>query len=340
MKEAGAGERILIVRLSHLGDICHALPVYHALRRTRPGARLAWIVQGEFAPLVEMLPGIERVIRFDRRGGLGAWLRARREMRSFDPTWTIDCQGNMKSGAATRLSGAPRRTGLHPEEWRETLGARALTDPAPPPYGRHAIHRMQSIIECIDFGGEDPDITLPLSDDARDAGRSALEQRLPDRGRRRRVLHLGRAGDPRSWPIEHVTVCARTLAEAGEDILLIAGPAELELGQRLAFQLGGVDGIFHWHDQGGLPELAAFLAATAEARIRVIAGDSGPCHLAAATGCAVDLIVGSQDPELTGPWPSAMGQKSPHRLHRAPTGDRIEDVDPRAVTGRLLNEDA
>tara|TARA_R110002126_G_scaffold6872_13_gene34768 strand:- start:5674 stop:6750 length:1077 start_codon:yes stop_codon:yes gene_type:complete len=338
--EAGADERILIVRLSHLGDVCHALPVYHALRRTRPGASLAWIVQSEFAPLIEPLPGIARVIRFDRHGGLGAWRRVRREMRAFDPTWTIDCQGNLKSAAATLLSGAAKRTGLHPEEWREAFGARVLTDPAPPPYGRHAIHRMQSIIECIDFGGEDPDISLPLSEDARTAGRSALDRRLPDRGRPRRVLHLGRAGDPRSWPIEHVAVCARSLADAGEDLLLIAGPAELELGQRLALQLGDVDGIFHWHDQGGLPELAAFLAAAAEAGIRVIAGDSGPCHLAAATGCGIDLIVGSQDPELTGPWPSASTKNSPHRLHRAPSGDRITDVDPKTVAGRLLNEDA
>ena len=61
--------RILLVRLSHLGDVVHALPVYHALRRAFPEARVAWAVQEEYAELLEPLPGLTRTFRFERRGG-------------------------------------------------------------------------------------------------------------------------------------------------------------------------------------------------------------------------------------------------------------------------------
>ncbi|MFT4648279.1 MAG: heptosyltransferase-1, partial [Glaciecola sp.] len=53
--------RILLVRLSHLGDALHALPVYHALRERFPGAEISWIIQPEFAGFLENLPGLHGV---------------------------------------------------------------------------------------------------------------------------------------------------------------------------------------------------------------------------------------------------------------------------------------
>ena len=72
--------RILLVRLSHLGDVVHALPVFHALRRRWPAAKLAWICQKEFAPLLAGLPGLDLCLLFNRGGGLRGLWRARRDM--------------------------------------------------------------------------------------------------------------------------------------------------------------------------------------------------------------------------------------------------------------------
>ena len=74
----GNHERIVLVRLSHLGDVLHALPVFHALAETFRGARIAWVIQREYAELVRPLARLERVIEFDRRGGARAWLASRR----------------------------------------------------------------------------------------------------------------------------------------------------------------------------------------------------------------------------------------------------------------------
>ena len=71
--------RILLVRLSHLGDVVHALPVFHALRGAHPRARIGWAVQREFAGLLEGLPGLDEVLDFERRGGARAWLELSEE---------------------------------------------------------------------------------------------------------------------------------------------------------------------------------------------------------------------------------------------------------------------
>ena len=63
-------ERILIVRLSHLGDVACALGVFHALHEAYPAAEIGWAVQPEFAGLLEGLPGIERIFRFESDGAV------------------------------------------------------------------------------------------------------------------------------------------------------------------------------------------------------------------------------------------------------------------------------
>ena len=66
--------RILIVRLSHLGDVVHALPLLSALRAAHPTARIAWTVQPEFADLLRDRAELDQILLFDRRGGWVGWL--------------------------------------------------------------------------------------------------------------------------------------------------------------------------------------------------------------------------------------------------------------------------
>ena len=145
-----APRRIALVRLSHLGDVVLALPLFHALRERFPHAELAWVVQPEFAPLVAALPGLARTIRFDRRAGLRGWLELRRELSEFAPDLAVDAQGNLKSGFALACSGAARRVGLARADWREPLGRFALTESAARAAGEHAFERTRAL--CRHFG--------------------------------------------------------------------------------------------------------------------------------------------------------------------------------------------
>jgi len=313
-----ASRRILLVRLSHLGDVVSALPVFHTLRRAHPEARIGWAIQEEFAGLVEGLPGLERMFLFGRRAGLAAWTRLRAELLDWRPDWTVDAQGNVKSAMVALTSGAARRTGLDLEDWAERFAGHTLTDRAAPSGATHAVERMLAL--CRHLGaaaGAEPSFDLGLTDAERRAGRAALAERFP-RGRGPGwILHLAAEDDVRSWPAAHYAALARELAARGRPVLVLSGPAEAPLGRRLAAEVSSDGDIGHWVGQQGLRGLAAFFAAAAEARVRVVACDSGPAHVAAAAGAAVRLLIGPQDPARTGPWPPP-GRPGPHRVLASP----------------------
>jgi len=131
------------------------------------------------------------------------------------------------------------------------------------------------------------------------------------------ILNLGIPGDRRTWPAERHAALALQLAGDGCRVLLLSGPREASAGRRLAASSPGPAAVAHWVGQRGLRALAGFLTAAGEAGARMLTGDSGPGHLAAACGMGVDLLVGPQDPSSTGPWPPAGRPHSPHRLLRA-----------------------
>jgi ADP-heptose:LPS heptosyltransferase len=309
--------RILLVRLSHLGDVIHALPVFHALRVAHPKARIGWVVQPEFAGLLDGLEGLDERIPFERRGGAAAWLELRERLAAFDADWVVDAQGNWKSAVVGLASGASRRSGLHRTDWRERLAATIANDRAPRcDLGPHAVDRMLTLAEFIAPGVELPaGPRLAVDAAALAEGHAQLDRRLGP-GAGPRLIALGRPDDPRSWPQAQVADCAAALARAGTPVLVLSGPAEAEAGAQLAASLEH-PAVAHWVGQRGLTQLAGLFAAAAERGGRLLSADSGPAHLAAAVGLPVLCLSGPQAAERTGPWPIP-GPTSPHRVMRAP----------------------
>lgn len=309
--------RILIVRLSHLGDVAHALPLYHRLAERWPRAELSWAVQPAHAALVEGLPRIARAVRFERGGGPAAWWRLARELRALAPDVAVDAQGNLKSAAVLLASGARMRLGLHPRDWREPLGARALTAHAPPAPGRHAVERVAHLASWITGLDAEPRLDPDLSADERARGAARLEA-LVGAAAAPVAVQLGPPGDPRSWTEPRYAECVRALVEGGRTVVVLAGPAEAERAERLRAALPPVPGrLAHVRESAGPRATAALLAAVAERSGRFVGTDSGPIHLAASLGLPTVLLWGPQDPARTGPWPPAGG---PHRAVTAEPG--------------------
>lgn len=299
-------ERILIVRLSHLGDVVHALGLHHALHAAYPRARLGWAVQPEFAGILRGLPGLDEILEFRRAGGLRAWRELARALRAFRPDWTVDAQGNGKSALASLLSRAPRRVAPHPSGWQERWAAWSAGEHAPAlaAPARHAMQRMEVLARHLA-----PGTPLPLRTDAGlgaeelARGRAELEARAPG-GAPLVLLHLSAPEDVRAWPAAHWRTLARALVERGRAVLVLSGPTEAALGRELAAELDDAR-IAHWVEQRGLRLLAAVFAAAAARGAELVACDSGPLHLAAAHGLTVVALEGPQDAARTGPWPLA-----------------------------------
>ncbi|RJP25642.1 MAG: lipopolysaccharide heptosyltransferase family protein [Deltaproteobacteria bacterium] len=157
--------RILVVKLSAMGDVVHALPVVPYLRRAVPSAEIHWAVDARFAGLLEGNPGIAKVVPLPikewkgRAGSPATWREAvaaagalRRERYDV----AFDVQGNIKSGVVTWMSGAPLRYGYPREVARERQNLWFTNRrPEASPEDRHVTRKILRVASAP-FGGGFP----------------------------------------------------------------------------------------------------------------------------------------------------------------------------------------
>ena len=300
-------ERILVVRLSHLGDIAQAIPLIHALRERWPAAEIGWAIQPEFAGLIDPLA---TVLPFDRRGGLGAWRRFRSAAKRFGADLVVDAQGNWKSAVAALIAARSprgcRRVAFARGQWQEPLAARLLRpELAPPSSGPHLVQRALELAAHLTDQPVTPRLDPDLTGEELDRGASLLG---PSADASPVLLHPGVVGDPRSWPIDSFRQLAEALLQREVPVSVLSGPGEEAAGRELERALPRAH---HVVGQRGLRPLAGAFGVAAARGGCLVAGDSGPSHVAASVGLPVVLLAGPEDPARTGPWPTA-----PAEVHR------------------------
>lgn len=133
--------RILVIRLSALGDVVMSSGLIPALQTLYPGAHISWLTQAAAAPLLRHNPRLHQVIVWPRERWLDLWRRRRwfefwREVLQFRASLraqqfnlVLDAQGLLKSGLCAWLTGAPRRVGLIPREGSQFLVSERATPP-------------------------------------------------------------------------------------------------------------------------------------------------------------------------------------------------------------------
>src|SRR5271155_814822 len=137
--------RFLLLRMSALGDIVHALPAAAALRDAFPEARIDWVIDAKWGRLLEGNPTLTEVISLDGRSALGI-AGAIRKLRAARYTCAIDFQGLYKSALIALASGAPRRIGFQSSYARERLVASLYTDRVNP-RGAHKVEHNLALVE-------------------------------------------------------------------------------------------------------------------------------------------------------------------------------------------------
>ncbi|QDU85568.1 ADP-heptose:LPS heptosyl transferase I [Planctomycetes bacterium Pla163] len=327
-------ERILIVRLSHLGDVVQTLPLFHAVRERFPAARIAWAIQPAFAPLLAGLEGLERTIEFDRDGGWRAWIRLTRALRGFRPDLALDAQTNWKSAAVARASGAPQRLSLPRDLWREPSAARLMTASVAAAAGplEHAQDRVLHLAREVCGSAFDVRRDPGLSADELRAGRARLAQlvpRLDDPALRPpAIVQVSPATDVRTPPDASLVAALVELHRRRVPTIVTSAPRELARAKALCDEARRAAGTLAigaddhrdaapFGALAGEPEtlrsFASWLAAAAERDARFVSADSGPLHLAAAVGLRCVTLAGPYDWRRTGAWPPPDRAGSTHR---------------------------
>lgn len=301
--------RVLIVRLSALGDVIQGLPCLVALKESFPDWRISWLTETPNAAVLDSHPCLDRLFLLERgwrrgvaplnpvhlsRGGSNAltvWNALRRAR--FD--LAIDLQGLFKSGLWTYLSGAPRRLGhggtreFADRFLTEIVSRRPTFDPAYPLIDRY--------LDPARHLGADPSkarYVLPPPTEAALAGADDLLGPQPSPRPLVGVCPWS-AWPSKNWPLPHWRTLVAALAR--EARVLILGGAEHAAAATATF--AGLDGVENLVGRTTLPVLAVLLR-----RCRLVIGpDSGPLHLANATNAPkILMLFGATSRRRSGPW--------------------------------------
>lgn len=287
--------RILITRLSALGDVILTLPVATALRERFPDAYIAWAVETRFKPLLDGHPAINEVIPVPRR-----WYRSwravvglRRDLRARRFDLVVDVQSLTKSAVLGWLSGAPLRLAFSPPQGREL--APWLATYCTLPQGRHVVEVFLSLLRPL--GVSEPPVKFEIVETP--AERSWIEKALGELGLQGgfAVLNVGAAWESKRWPPERFSHVARFLREMFglPSVVLWGNPQEREAAQKV---IENAPGACHLAPPTDLRQMAALLRRAS----LMVSGDTGPLHLAAALGVPCVGLYGPTNPDRVGPY--------------------------------------
>ena len=302
-------QRFLVIRLSSIGDIVHALPAVSALGRAYPQAQIHWVIEKRFAALLEGNPYVHRVIQMDTLGWrknlaagstLTEIMQSIEDLRDFPYDAAIDFQGLIKSAIFTGLSHSKKRIGLSWRWLREPLAAVFYTHRVAPENCTHIIEINLSLVEPL--GARSSQWEFPLPDHPED--KEAVREQLQGLGTQEFIIvNPGGGWKSKRWaPENYGELVARLAGETPMDILVTGSPQEEEVAREILTRANVPRA--QWFPA----TLLQFIALAREAKL-LIGGDTGPLHLAAAVGTPLVALFNSSDPrntpERNGPFNAA-----------------------------------
>ena len=289
-------ERVCLIKPSSLGDVVHALPVLSALRATWPKAHLAWVVNRGLRGLLDGHPHLDELIPFDRGSvglgprGVSAFLRFATELRRKRFDLAIDLQGLFRSGLMTAATGARVRVGLASAREGAT---HFYTHRVPTTSATHAVDKLMEVARA--FGG-DPRPSFAPSISAEDRAWAAGV--LRGVASPRLIVNVGARWLTKRWPpAQFAEVAALAARDRGAGLVAVGAPEDAALVADLIERLGAIPIL----DLAGRTNLSQ-LAAVMEAADCVLSNDTGPLHLAAATGVPDVGVYTCTSPAKTGPY--------------------------------------
>jgi heptosyltransferase I len=336
--------RILVVRLSAMGDVIHGMPAITALRRAKPDLKIGWLIEERWAELLcsreaermalrsplKRLPDWVHVTNFFHwRRDLSSsetWREMRscfHEVRAMKYEVTLDLQGTMRSALAGRATGARIRIGSsQPREAPASMFHTRAIDPS----GSHVVEQALSLASAI--AGQQLEYTdppFPL-DPVNEAWAEEFVAKLDSSPFA--ILNPGAGWGAKRWPAKSFAVLARALAQRSLAVVVNHGPGEEQLAEAVRESSDGT----------AVPlkcSVGELIALTRRARL-FVGGDTGPLHLAAALCVPVVALFGPTRPERNGPFATrSVILRSPESLDNPSHTDRPDEgltsIEPQSV---------
>ncbi|MDG1065932.1 MAG: glycosyltransferase family 9 protein [Luminiphilus sp.] len=284
------GRRIGLIRLSAIGDVCHAVATVQALQRHAPEDDITWIIGRTEAALVSDLPGITFIV-FDKKQGLTAFKNVLNSITEpFDVL--LHMQVSLRANILAAVVPAKTKLGF-PKHLSKELHGFVVNRRVPMPETPHVLEGFQHFAYALGVPPFTPIWSIPISKADQTWVRERLTTHQPYV-----VIAPSASNSERNWLVDRYAALANYLQAQGYAVVLTASPAQSEVA--LAQQITAIAGsdIINLAGQTNLKQL---LAVVADASL-VVAPDSGTAHMAVTQNTPVIGLYAHSNPQRTGPY--------------------------------------
>lgn len=297
-------ERILLIKPSSLGDVVHALPVLHGLRKRFPRARIDWLISRPLLPLLDGHPELDELIPFDRKhfGKMAVspsaavdFARFVRNLRRRRYDLTVDLQGLFRSGFLCWACGSAVRAGFQDAREGASMFYTHRVHVHDP--DMHAVDRNYRFGELLGFEDVPIHFGLNVSESARVEAANLLKGVGIKKGDRVVVVAPGARWETKVWMPERFAGTIDEIHGNGPArCVLVGGREEQDLCDRIMAACRTTP-----KSLAGQTNLSV-LPAVIERADLVLCQDSAVLHLAVALGRPLVCLIGPTNPRRTGPY--------------------------------------
>lgn len=274
--------RILIIRFSALGDVILTSPTVLNYKLAFPDSEITFLTKEQFRPVVEMMPGVDRIVSFPKGGGAWDLFRTLRDLDSESFDYVIDLHGNARSLLSRKLL-----PGGIPVKYQKPLVDRWLMvrrhDKRFPERYRHTIDRYNDTLRQLGKAvvADRPILTRPNGTGKRTRDSEPCV-----------LIGPGAAHPTKRWPVERFAQVAEQMIHLRQTKILWAYTSN-DAGAQPPDNIAQHQSVEVLIDSP-LTTLAELLVSTSLA----ITNDSGLSHFASALGVPVMALFGPTHPAL------------------------------------------
>lgn len=286
--------RILITRLSHIGDCILTLPLVNAIRIKYPQAFIAWAVESPTQQLLKNNSAIDQIYQIPKSWMRkpAVWPKLRNELRSGKFDMVIDPQGLTKSAMLSWISGAEVRIGIK-GRWGRELSP-WLNNRLVETHADHVVDRSLELLSALEI--HDPGVEFNLATDPT-ADQKISKWLSSHRLDSFAVINPGASWRSKRWENDRFgTVASHLFQRHGlRTVVTWAGDAEKKMAQEI-FRLNNRGSVF------ALPTTLNQLASLIAKAQFLVGCDTGPMHIATAVGTPCVGLYGTTRPQDSGAY--------------------------------------
>ncbi|ANU37748.1 glycosyltransferase family 9 protein [Vibrio scophthalmi] len=285
-----APDSLCFLRLSAIGDVCHAVAAIQALQKQWPSTKITWVIGKVEAQLLDGLDGVELII-FDKKAGLLGMKAVWEQLKGRQFDALVHMQLALRASVLTLGIRATYKVGFNfrrAKEGQWLFTNRKISDTQ----SQHVLDSFFSFINYLGVSTQKPTWNLPISAEDKQFASQYINNRPTV------VISPAASKDERNWLVERYAQFADYVIEQGYQVIICGSPAQREVSLALSIQDSMQHQAINLVAKTTLKQLTAIIQ---QAQL-VLAPDSGPAHIATTQSTPVIGLYGHSNPSRTGPY--------------------------------------